>query len=82
MKGTEVGAVFVHTTARLPRNEAEFLAVPEELDGHGVPVYLVGDQQGLRTRVGIRIRRAVNVLVRFVLPLFGRGNSNTARNRD
>ena len=75
-------AVFVHTATRLPRNERPCLAVLEELDGHGVPVHLVRNQHGLRTRAAIRIRREVNFLVRFVLSLVGHGNSNTARNRD
>ena len=82
MKETEVGAVFIHTATRLPRNERESLAVLEGVDGHGVPVHSVNNQHGIRARAEVRLRRAVNVLVRFVLSLVGHGNSNTARNRD
>lgn len=75
-------AVFVHTATRLTRNQPELLAILEELDSHGVPVRLVKNQHGFRTRAAIRLWRKVNVLVGFVLSLVGHGNSNTTRNRD
>ncbi len=78
----EVSAVLVYGADRLPRNGSELLAALEEFDGHGVPVHFVKDQHGIRARTVSRLRRATNVLVRFVLSLVGHGNANTARNRD
>jgi DNA invertase Pin-like site-specific DNA recombinase len=78
----EVDVVIVHSVDRLPRNEPEFWAVLMELDGHGVPVHFVKNRHGIRARALRRLRQAANALIWFVPSLFGRGNSNTARNRE
>ncbi len=78
----EVDAVYIYSADRFPRNRSEFSAALEELDRSGVAVHVVKNQDGIRPRVMSRLRQAANALAKFVLSLVGRGNANTASNRE